>query len=293
MNHDQNFKNLIVDYPLAALRLFAGEEGELPGQDLRITPLRQEQLQERLGGRYRELDIPLQVEWGNGERAGLLFVVETESRADRFSIHRLVHYCVDLAEMLKTDRVVPVVIFLDGRPQATGLRLGGERGVYLDFHYIRCDLHRLRAEEFWGSDNVVARITLPQMSYREDQRVEIYARAVSGLLAYEPDPRRQEKYAELIDQYASLSEAEQNQYRQRYPEEAKTMGGFFQRAREEGMQQGMQQGEAAVLLRLIRRKYGSDTAASYREQIEQADSDTLLEWSERLLTAEKAEEIFH
>jgi hypothetical protein len=50
MNHDQNFKNLIVDYPLAALRLFAGEEGELPGQDLRITPLRQEQLQERLGG---------------------------------------------------------------------------------------------------------------------------------------------------------------------------------------------------------------------------------------------------
>jgi hypothetical protein len=46
-------------------------------------------------------------------------------------------------------------------------------------------------------------------------------------------------------------------------------------------------------MRLIRGKYAPDTAASYREQIEQADSDTLLEWSERLLTAEKAEEIFH
>jgi len=35
-----------------------------------------------------------------------------ESDPRRFSIHRLAHYCLDLAELLKTTRVVPVVIFL-------------------------------------------------------------------------------------------------------------------------------------------------------------------------------------
>lgn len=42
----------------------------------------------------------------------LLFVVEEETRPGQFSIHRLAHYCLDLAGWLDTERVVPVVIFL-------------------------------------------------------------------------------------------------------------------------------------------------------------------------------------
>ena len=61
--HDQNFKNLILDYPREALAFFAQEE---TGEDLnqaRIIPIRQEQLKDRLGDRFRELDVPLLVEW--------------------------------------------------------------------------------------------------------------------------------------------------------------------------------------------------------------------------------------
>ena len=103
MSHDQNFKNLILDYPREALAFLAESEAfDLPA-DVRITPIRQEQLQERLGERFRELDVPLLVEWPNGDRAALLFVIEEESDPKRFSIHRLVHYCVDLAELCQTD----------------------------------------------------------------------------------------------------------------------------------------------------------------------------------------------
>ena len=63
----------------------------------------------RLGERFRELDTPLLVEWPDGRRAALLFVVEEETQPGRFSIHRLAHYCLDLAELLDTERVVPVV----------------------------------------------------------------------------------------------------------------------------------------------------------------------------------------
>jgi flagellar biosynthesis/type III secretory pathway protein FliH len=62
---------------------------------------------------------------------------------------------------------------------------------------------------------------------------------------------------------------------------------------QQGMQQGMQQGEATIMLRLMARKYGVDVTAAYREQIEKADPETLLEWSERLLFADKIEDIFH
>ncbi|MDZ7640805.1 MAG: hypothetical protein U5J62_02090 [Desulfurivibrio sp.] len=60
-----------------------------------------------------------------------------------------------------------------------------------------------------------------------------------------------------------------------------------------GMQQGMQQGEASILLRQVGRKYGQKAAEIYRHKIEQADPSALLEWSERILTAETPEEIFH
>jgi hypothetical protein len=59
VSHDQNFKNLILDYPREALAFFAADEAQDIDASVSITPLRQEQLKERLGERFRELDVPL------------------------------------------------------------------------------------------------------------------------------------------------------------------------------------------------------------------------------------------
>ncbi len=48
-----------------------------------------------------------------------------------------------------------------------------------------------------------------------------------------------------------------------------------------------------MLLRLIERKFGPEAAEAHRERIERSDAETLLEWSERILTADHVEEIFH
>jgi hypothetical protein len=61
----------------------------------------------------------------------------------------------------------------------------------------------------------------------------------------------------------------------------------------EGKLEGKLEGEAAILLRLIDRKYGSQALAAHRERVEQADAQTLLEWAERVLTAETVEDVFH
>ena len=294
MSHDQNFKNLILDYPAQALAFFAADEAAAIGNDARITPIRQEQLQERLGDRFRELDIPLLVEWPDGQREALVFVIEEETQGRRFDIHRLAHYCLDLASLCETRRVVPVVIFIDNGAAPDQLTLGGDRHTYLDFHYLACRLARLPWQDYRHSDNLVARLNLPNMAWRStDEKLAAFAAAVRGLVSLEPDPERQLKYADFIDIYGTLSADERRRYEQQYPQEEQIMAGRIEQSRQEGMQQGMQQGEAAVLLRLLERKFGSGAAAAHRERVRTADAETLLAWSERILTADTIDEVFH
>lgn len=302
MSHDQNFKNLIVDYPRESIAFFAAAESRAVDDGARILPIREEQLKERLGERFRELDVPLLVEWPDGRRAALLFVFEEETEPKRFSLHRLVHYCLDLADLCGTDRVIPVVIFLHPGGYATRLRLGSANAAYLDFHCIDCALFALPAREHLDSRNLVARLNLPNMAYAPEDKLEVYASAMRGLRELEPDPERCLKYLDFIDIYAALDENERDLYTQRYPREAADMSGFAQRfieqgieqgierGIEQGIEQGVQRGEARMLMSLLRLRFG-ELPDAVQQRIESADADTLLHWSERVLTAVTLAEI--
>jgi hypothetical protein len=296
MSHDQNFKNLILDYSRQSLEFFAAAEAQAIDSGARILPIREEQLKERLGERFRELDVPLLVEWPDGRRAALLFVLEEETNPQRFSIHRLAHYCLDLSELYGTERVVPVVIFLHPGHYPEQLELGSEHSTYLQFHYLHTALFRLRAREYLDSDNIVARLALPTMAFAPEEKFEVIAAATRGLTELEPDPERRLKYADFIDIYAALDEDELERYQQQYAQEAEAMTALSVRMREEGFQkgikQGLQQGEAELLLRQIRRKFGPQAAEQYQERIQKADLNALEGWSERILSAETPDELF-
>jgi len=60
---------------------------------------------------------------------------------------------------------------------------------------------------------------------------------------------------------------------------------------QKGLEQGRKQGEAAMLLRQIAVKFGPPSE-EVRKHIEEADADTLLDWSGRILTAESVDDIF-
>jgi predicted transposase YdaD len=115
------------------------------------------------------------------------------------------------------------------------------------------------------------------------------------------------KYLDFIDIYAALDENERIVYRQRYPEEVARMTGFAERfiaqgmekglergleqGLEEGVTKGIRQGEAQMLLRLLTLRFGV-LPQSAHAQVESADADTLLRWSERVLTASTLDEVF-
>jgi hypothetical protein len=104
----------------------------------------------------------------------------------------------------------------------------------------------------------------------------------------------------FIDIYADLDDNERIIYQQRYPAEARAMSGFAERFIEQGIhkgiqqgvRQGVQQGEAKILVRQLTSRFGQLPAETVR-RIEAADADTLLEWSERVLTAKRLDEVLH
>jgi predicted transposase/invertase (TIGR01784 family) len=63
-----------------------------------------------------------------------------------------------------------------------------------------------------------------------------------------------------------------------------------QEGRQEGRHEGRQEGEAAVLLRLIQLKFGPPDQ-TLRQRIAATDAETLLRWSERILTAQTLDEV--
>ncbi|TDQ40242.1 DUF4351 domain-containing protein [Thiopseudomonas denitrificans] len=296
ISHDQNFKNLILDYSHQALEFFAASEAAHINPGAQITPIRQEQLKNRLGDRFHELDVPLLVEWPDGRRDALLFVLEEETSPQRFSIHRLAHYCLELSEMYGTSRVVPVVIFLrDARRLPTRLQLGGDQLTYLSFQYLKCDLAQLDASHYLDSQNLVARLNLPNMRWPEEQKVDIYAHAMSGLFSLEPDPEKQLKYIDFIDIYTALDDNQMHEYQQRYPQENSKMTGLTERLLQEGiqqgMQQGMQQGSLSVLLRQITRRFGP-LDSSTRQRLQQATEHELECWTDNILDAQTLDDVF-
>ncbi|QFY90644.1 DUF4351 domain-containing protein [Magnetovirga frankeli] len=304
MDHDQNYKNLILDYPREALAFFAAAEAQAIDAGARIVPVREEQLKERLGERFRELDVPLLVEWSDGRRSAILFVLEEETDPKRFSIHRLAHYCLDLAELFDTERLVPVVIFLHPGSYPEQLRLGSENRDYLHFSYLSSALFATPANQYLDSPNIVARLTLPCMDFAPEDKLAIYAAATRGLMELEPNPERRLKYADFIDIYTALDDNELKRYQQDYAEENKAMTALSVRFTEKGIQQGMQlgrqegrqegrqQGEAELLLRQISRKFGPQVAQQHEAQIRQAALDSLEHWADAILSAESPDELF-
>ena len=292
VSHDQNFKNQILDYPLQAVAFYAPEEAQALDQKPRVIAVRQEQLKDRLGDRFREMDTPLLLEWPNGERAAIIFAFEHESQSGRFSIHRLAYYTLGIGEFYKTNRVVPVTVFQNPAPHAeTELKMGSETQTYLEFRYIQCVLNRMEASAHYQSTNIIARMNLPLMNYPDDQKLEVFHHAIQGLITLESDPEKQAKYADWVDIYSQLDDNEIREYAERYPQEVQVMAGFAQRYRDEGEMIGEIKGEARTLLKQIRLKFG--TPPSWVEdKLNEADKTQLDQWVAEILTANSLDELF-
>ena len=309
ISHDQNFKNLILDFPREALAFFLPQERIPPDDSVVVRPIRQEASKLRFWHRNLIMDTPLRVEWPDGEREPLIVLLEEDTVTSRFDPLRLHEYLARLMRQEKTQRVVVVVIFLRRGKIERALVAAGDHTQTLKFTWVPCELAHMRAADFAESLNIVARLVSVCMQYPSDRasRVRVYGQAVQGLLTLVADPDMQRKYLDFIEDYLTLDASEWHLYEQLYPTENRKMGAFTQRWLEKGRQEGIllgtergiEIGEARGFLtgqrqtvtRQLARRFGP-LDAEVEARLSAATKDELDYWADALLTARSLDEVF-
>ncbi|WP_022947234.1 RpnC/YadD family protein [Methylohalobius crimeensis] len=267
----------------------------------------------QLGRRYADKLVKV---WArDGTEAWVLIHVEVQGEAEKAFAERMYVYHYRLFDRYRVD-VVSLGVLAD---TTMTFRPDGYRwqrwGCELTFRFPVVKL--LDWEGRWleleTSDNVFAVVVMAQLraktSRDADERGDwkfrlvrlLYERGYERALILElfrlidwmirlPDGLERQ----FLESVYRLEEAKKMPYvtsAERFGiEKGKQQG--LQQGKQQGLQQGLQQGEAAILLRLIERKYGAEAAAACRERVLQADAETLLVWSERILSADTLDEVF-
>jgi hypothetical protein len=304
-DHDPGYKRLFAHREMVA-DLLAGFIREPWVKEVELDTL------ERVSGTYvsddfreREDDIIWRVRW-RGRWLYVYLLLESQSGVDRFMAVRILVYVGMLyqdlirAKQLTPDGLLPPVlpvVLYNGEPDWTAaLEVseliesvpGGLERYRPHIQYLLLEERRYQETELVAMQNLVAAL----FRLENSRAPEDIADVVAALIEWLKDPAQ----ADL--RRAFVGWLRQVLLPRRMPgteipelenlQEVRTM--LAERV-QEWTRQWEQQGVAKVLTRQIERKFGPLDPA-VRTRIAQADSERLLEWSERVLTAERLEDVF-
>ena len=265
--HDQNFKNLFLDFPREALEWLLPETLHKWGNIQHIEFIRQEPKKRTLSDPYLILDMPILFSFD--QQQILLWLVEFQEDKTKFSIYKLLRYTTDLMEAYPTALVVPMVLFTDRKRWRKDVlrRLETKLGsrVFLHFEYVVVKLFDLNAKDYYTSCNPVIKILLPKMKYAPAERWEVIRQAYMGLFQLVSLPLF-EKYTDFIDIYAQIKEDEREIIYHEIQEHEETVmiaqmlkqEGRREGRREgweKGRQEGRQEGYTNLLVRQLSKKF--------------------------------------
>ncbi len=145
-----------------------------------------------------------------------------------------------------------------------------------------------------NSDNIVARVNLPNMAYDQNKRLDVYARAQEGLVELEKDFNKRVKYTDFIDCYAKLSEDEFIRYNEEYLPKSlqkEEIMGFRQMFVEKAAKEAAKEAKQEVFELLLTDRFGS-VPVWIEDRLKKADHKDIERWTRRILNAGSIEDVF-
>ena len=242
-SHDQNFKNLFLDFPREALAWILPQTLQKWGVIRHIEFVRQEPKKRKLSDAHLNLDMPILFSFE--QQQVLLWLVEFQEDKAKFSIYTLLRYTTDLMEAYPQALVIPTVLFTDRtvwrKDVLRHLDSTFENRNFLHFEYVFVKLFDLAARDYYHYANPVVKILLPKMHYAPKERWEVIRQAYMGLFEL-VSLQLFEKYCDFIDVYAQVRKEERETIYQEIQEHQETLM-IAQLLKEEGKQQGLQEGK--------------------------------------------------
>lgn len=208
-SHDSAFKNLVMDFPEETVRWLLPGVEHFFGALNRITFPFQEMVKHKLSDQGRRADIVMMLEFAEGK--SLLPLIEHKGDKYSFSVFKLAHYTLDLAEYFNGIPLIPIVVFTDEAQWREDIereiRISSFHKTWLHFVFAVVKLNVHSVELIADSTNPVKHILSPLMKYPRDQRLEVAAAAYVKLSRLTDLPRF-EKYTDFIDKYAKIDTEE-------------------------------------------------------------------------------------
>ena len=246
-----------------------------------------------------------------GELAWVLIHIEVQASRETNFAERIYVYRHRIWEKHKVDVASLVILCDDEQNYRPNKYKKGIWGCELNFTFPIVKL--LDFAENWikleNNSNPFAIVVMAQLKAKEimDGQERKYWKSRLTRMLYERDYEKQDIIAlycfidwllvlpeELEEEFIrELHEFEKEKIMQ-YVSNIERVG--FKKGKQQGIQQGkrqgMQQGESTMLVRQIERKFGQ-VSKEVKQKIGLADSDTLLEWGEKILSASTLDDIFH
>ena len=214
-SHDQNFKMVLGENAWDAVTFALPKCVRHFKHAPEIELIREETIKSFFSESFLRMDVPVLAKF---DKVAFTFLLEHHHDPYSFSIHQIARYTIYLQEQCERD-VIPIVYFPNvsaknkALPRALSSAFLGKK--YLHFTYVPVFLKDLPAKKYVKSRNLIARMMLPFMRYKEEHWLEVVDGGIQGVvdLVAETEGQRRGKYFDFLLQYFNLGQEKWDAYR--------------------------------------------------------------------------------
>jgi predicted transposase YdaD len=298
MAHDQFFKLLLMTFFVEFVRAFLPDVARYIDFSS-IEFLDKEIFSDIASGDSHEVDLIVKVRFRGGKQAFFLIHVENQASSRKDFARRMFLYFARLHEMYGLP-IFPVAIFSFDkplRPEPDRYQVEFPDFRVLDFAFRAIQLNRLNWRDFVRTPNPVASALMTRMQIATEDRPRVKLECMRMIATLKLDKARSLLIAKFMNNYLNLTSRETIVYNKMIgtvaPKERKglmTLTQFMkdmeeeqrQEGRRQGRQEGRQEGARDLLLRLLRKRFGS-IPVKLSKQVERLDDAAMLALAEAVL----------
>ena len=244
----------------------------------------------------RQADLVVKASQGNKD-----FILHIEIQNDNQSKMpiRMLRYFTDIALSWPGYQVVQYLIYIGKQPLTMSSGIERENHSY---QYNIVDMHQIDCSVFLHQDNPEAVVLAILCDFQEQDKRQIVREILNRIQQLTNDNEAQYRdcllMLEILSKNRDLSDIIKEEERMLSTIKLEDLPSYeigiekgLEKGLEEGLEKGIKTGIADILLHQLISKFGS-VSDENKNQIESADNELLLKWSDQILTASSIEEVF-
>ncbi|BAY18464.1 hypothetical protein NIES21_43110 [Anabaenopsis circularis NIES-21] len=282
IDHDRLFKELLSNFFPEFIELFFPDISAYWERDS-IEFLPQEVFTDVTEGERKILDVAAKVAFRN---QNTLFIIHTEHQSysqTNFN-QRMFTYFARLHEKYALP-IYPIVIYSHDTPltpEPNSYRIDFPNKKVLEFNYDVVQLNQLRWQDFLNQRNPVASALIAKMRMNIQERPIVKLTSLQLLANLELNPAQVQLISGFIDTYLDLNAQEERIFQEQLASIEPQQEERVMQIVTSWMRQGIQQGEAKLILRQLNSRLG-EVKPQLQAQIQGLSSAELEDLGEALL----------